>query len=481
MRFLHKEDLHKELTYEDVFLVPQYSEITSRMEVDLSTSDGVGTTLPIVVSNMTAVAGRRMAETVTRRGGLVVLPQDFPIEKIEEAVKYVKSRHTVFETPIVLEETDTIQKALGLIKKRSHGAVVVVDGKNKPIGIFVESDAKQKDLYTSLGKVMSKDIISMDEKSTPKKVFEKLQKNHVSIMPIVKKSSGELLGIMTEKGVVRSEIYEPAVNKKGELLTAVAIGINGDLEEKTKKLIKLGVDVFVVDTAHGHQKNMVDAVKKVRKIAGKDKVIVAGNVASAKATEDLVEAGANIVKVGVGPGAMCTTRMMTGVGRPQFSAVYECSKVARKMGASVWADGGIRHPRDVSLAIAAGASSAMFASWFAGTYESAADIQKDNDGKLYKESFGMASRRAIEGRTQKEDEFTRVKKQYFREGVSQSKMYLNGENAGVENIIDSIISGLRSSCTYSGAKNLEELYKNAVVGVQTNSGFREGRALEESW
>lgn len=481
MRFLHKEDENKELTYEDVFLIPQYSEIDSRMNVDLSTVDRTGTTLPIVVSNMTAVAGRRMAETVSRRGGLVVLPQDFPMQKIKETVGYIKTRHTVFETPVVLEQSDSIQKALNLINKRSHGAVVIVDKKNKPIGIFVESDAEQEDLYTKLGSVMSKDIISLDQTATPKKVFQELQKSHVSVMPIVKKSSGELLGVMTANGTIRSDVYSPAVNKKKELLTSVAIGINKTLEEKTKELIKIGVDVLVVDTAHGHQKNMIEAVKSVRKIAGKDKIIVAGNVASAKGTEDLIKAGANIVKVGVGPGAMCTTRMMTGVGRPQFSAVYECSKVARKMGANVWADGGIRHPRDVALAIVAGASSTMFASWFAGTYESAADIQKDEKGRLYKESFGMASKRAVNNRTKNEDEFTRTKKQYFEEGVSHSRMYLKEGSSSVENIIDSITAGLRSTCTYTGSKNLEELYENAVVGIQTSSGFKEGRALEESW
>ena len=481
MRFLHKEDENKELTYEDVFLIPQYSEIDSRMDVHLSTPDGIGTTLPIVVSNMTAVAGRRLAETVTRRGGLVVMPQDLPTEKIRETVDYIKTRHTVFETPVTLKQTESIQEALNLIHKRSHGAVVIVDEKNKPVGVFVESDAKQKDLYTNLGSVMSKDIVYLDETATPKIVFEELQKSHVSIMPIVKKSSGELIGIMTTKGTIRSDIHRPAVNGKGQLLTAVAIGISKDLEKRTKEILDMEVDVLVVDTAHGHQKNMIEAVKTVRKLAGKDKTIVAGNVASAKGTEDLIRAGANIVKVGVGPGAMCTTRMMTGVGRPQFSAVHECAKVARKEGVHVWADGGIRHPRDVALAITAGASSAMFASWFAGTYESAADIQKDEKGKLYKENFGMASKRAVEDRNNHNDEFSKLKKQYFEEGISQSRMYLKNGSSSAEDIIDSVTAGLRSTCAYVGAKNLEELYEKSVVGVQTNSGFKEGRALETSW
>lgn len=481
MKFLHAEDENKELTYEDVFLVPQYSEIDSRMYVDLSTRDGVGLTLPVVVSNMTAVAGRRMAETVTRRGGLVVLPQDLPIEKVRETVKYIKTRHTVFETPVTLTKNASIQEALNLINKRSHGAVVIVDDENCPIGIFVESDAAQKDLYTSLENVMSRDIVSLDETATPRKIFDELQKAHVSVMPIVQKGSGKLLGVMTAKGTIRSEIHRPAVNSKGELLTAVAIGISKGLEEKTKQLIEMEVDVLVVDTAQGHQKNMIEAVKAVRQIAGDKKTIVAGNVATKEGTIDLIKAGANIVKVGVGPGAMCTTRMMTGVGRPQFSAVNECAKAAKSMNAHVWADGGIRHPRDVALAIAAGASSAMFASWFAGTYESASDIMRDEKGRLYKESFGMASKRAVQDRNNHEDAFSKLRKQYFEEGVSHSRMYLKENSSSAEDIIDSITAGLRSSCAYTGAGNLQEFYEKAIVGIQTDSGFKEGKALEKSW
>ena len=202
---------------------------------------------------------------------------------------------------------------------------------------------------------------------------------------------------------------------------------------------------------------------------------------TAEGVRDLVEAGADIIKVGVGPGAMCTTRMQTGVGRPQFSAVFECATEAKKLGKSVWADGGVRHPRDVALALAAGASQVMIGSWFAGTYESPGDLKSDLNGRIYKESFGMASKRAVNARTSSEDAFERARKALFEEGISSSKMYLDPIRPGVEDLIDEIISGLRSSCTYAGAKNLNEFAERAVVGIQSASGYAEGRPLNSSW
>jgi IMP dehydrogenase len=222
------------------------------------------------------------------------------------------------------------------------------------------------------------------------------------------------------------------------------------------------------------------AIEGVR-AAAPNAVIVAGNVVTASGTRELIEAGADIVKVGVGPGAMCTTRMMTGVGRPQFSAVLECAGEARELGKHVWADGGVRHPRDVALALAAGASNVMFGSWLAGTYESAADTLRDPDGRLYKESFGMASNRAVKGRTSAESAFDRARKELFEEGISTSRMYLDPEHPGVEDIIDQIVAGVRSSCTYAGAANVEEFQERAVVGVQSTAGYEEGRPRGTSW
>jgi IMP dehydrogenase len=208
---------------------------------------------------------------------------------------------------------------------------------------------------------------------------------------------------------------------------------------------------------------------------------VAGNVVSAEGTRDLIAAGADIVKVGVGPGAMCTTRMMTGVGRPQFSAVLDCSSAARDAGGRVWADGGVRHPRDVALALAAGASSVMIGSWFAGTHESPGDLHEDAEDRRYKESFGMASARAVMHRTSADTAFDRARKGLYEEGISSSRMYLDPARPGVEDLIDQICAGVRSACTYAGARDLAEFADRAVVGFQSAAGFHEGRPLPGGW
>ena len=237
------------------------------------------------------------------------------------------------------------------------------------------------------------------------------------------------------------------------------------------------MDVLVVDTAHGHQDKMLDALRAVREVvtdAGSRVPIVAGNVVTAEGVRDLAAAGADIIKVGVGPGAMCTTRMMTGVGRPQFSAVLECAAAGRDHGVHVWADGGVRHPRDVALAVAAGASAVMIGSWLAGTYESPGDLLRDENGQPYKESFGMASKRAVSARTRGDGGFERARKALFEEGISSSRQHLDPARPGVEDVLDAICSGVRSACTYAGARTLDELHERAIVGVQTMAGFTEG-------
>ena len=478
MRLLQPNPGH-DLTYNDVFMVPSLSAVGSRLDVDLTTPDGIGTHLPVAVSNMTAVAGRRMAETVARRGGITVLPQDIPLDVIGSVIEYVKSCHPIYETPITLSPHHTIGDALGLVHKRAHGAVVVVDDGNRPLGVFTEHDAAGFDRFTQLHNVMSRELVTVPDGTDARAAFDLLSANRRSMEPVVD-TDGRLVGVVTRKGTLRSTTYRPALDADGRLLIAVAVGINGDPEVKAKALVELGVDALVIDTAHGHQTRMLRAVEAVRAVAG-DVPIVAGNVVTAQGTRQLVEAGADIVKVGVGPGAMCTTRMMTGVGRPQFSAVIECADEARRLGRHVWADGGVRWPRDVALALAAGAANVMFGSLLAGTYESAADTMRDLDGRLYKESFGMASNRAVKHRTQTESAFERARKELFEEGISTSRMYLDPERPGVEDILDQVVAGVRSACTYAGASNLVELHERAVVGVQSGAGYEEGRPLPTNW
>jgi len=478
MRFLNDVRPTYDLTYDDVFMVPGRSAVGSRHAVDLRSPDGTGTTIPLVVANMTAIAGRRMAETVARRGGLVVIPQDIPLDVVTEVVGWVKRRHLVLDTPITLAPTQTTADALALLPKRAHGAGVVVED-GRPVGVVTESDLTGVDRFTQLSVVMSRDLLVLDADIDPRDAFNRLEDAHRKLAPAVD-TDGRLAGILTRTGALRATLYDPAVDGAGRLRIAAAVGINGDVAGKARHLLDAGVDTLVVDTAHGHQETMLSAVRAVRSL-DPGVPVAAGNVVSAQGVRDLVEAGADIVKVGVGPGAMCTTRMMTGVGRPQFSAVLECAAEARQHGRHVWADGGVRHPRDVAMALAAGASNVMIGSWFAGTYESPGDLQQTADGRLYKESFGMASARAVRNRTTEESAYDRARKGLFEEGISTSRMFLDPLRPGVEDLIDSIIAGVRSACTYAGAASLEEFAERAVVGVQSAAGYAEGEPLHVSW
>lgn len=478
MRFHHDREPAGDLTFSDVFLVPNRSRVASRLDVDLSTSDGSGTSIPIVAANMTAVSGRRMAETIARCGGLAVIPQDIPVDVVAEVVAWIKERHPVHDTPLVLPPTGTVGEALNLLPKRGHGAVIVVD-QGRPVGVVTEADCSGADRFTQLDGIMSRELLTVPAGIDAETAFNQLHDGRHRLAPVVD-AHGTIVGILTRQRALRATLYEPALDANGKLRVAAAIGINGDAEQKAKALLDVGIDVLVIDTAHGHQERMIEVLEQVRALEP-GVPIVAGNVVTAEGVSDLIAAGADIVKVGVGPGAMCTTRMQTAVGRPQFSAVLECATRARELGKHVWADGGVRHPRDVALALAAGASSVMIGSWFAGTYESPGDPHRDSDGRIYKESFGMASARAVRSRTTDDTPFQRARKGFFGEGISTARMYLDPERPSVEDVLDAIVSGIRSSCTYVGAADLAEFHERAVVGLQTAAGYAEGQPLNTSW
>lgn len=473
MKFLNDMTPTTDLTYNDVFMVPSRSAVGSRMGVDLSTADGTGTTIPLVIANMTAVSGRRMAETVARRGGIAIIPQDVPTDIVAETIQRVKNSHLIFDTPITVKPHHTAGYVRHLLPKRAHGAAIVVDGET-PIGVITPKDLRGADNFDQVQDLMSTELLTLPDTVTPREAFDILHEKSRKVAPVVD-ADGKLVGVLTRSAALRASLYEPATDAKGKLRIGVAIGINGDVAGRAAALIEAGADVLVIDTAHGHQETMIKALKKVRAL-NPSIPIAAGNVVTASGVRDLAEAGADIIKVGVGPGAMCTTRMQTGVGRPQFSAVLECAAEAKKLGVHVWADGGIKDPRDVALALAAGASNVMVGSWFAGTYESPGDVLQDADGRLYKESFGMASRRAVINRNAKTEAFEKARREMFEEGISSARIYLPEGRGGVEDQIDSIISGVRSSFTYAGAASIEEFAERAVVGIQSAAGYAEGQA-----
>ncbi|MCU1558962.1 MAG: inosine 5-monophosphate dehydrogenase [Microbacteriaceae bacterium] len=479
MEFYETAPRH-DLTYSDVFLVPSHSDVGSRLSVSLAPQDGTGASIPIVSANMNSVTGPRLAATLARRGGLGVLPQDLHLQDLDAAIRWVKDQPVAFDTPLVLRPERTVADALRQIPAIDGHGIVIKDEHGEFLGCISAArlgtalaDARLGDLLH--GRLTS---IDADDVTDPRAAFDLMVAADLQFAPVL--HHGEVVGTLSRTSALRSTLYQPALDASGRLLVAAALGINGDVAEKARALTAAGVDVLVLDTAHGHQDGMLRAIKTVSDL-GLGLPIVAGNVVTTAAVKDLVAAGATIVKVGVGPGAMCTTRMMTAVGRPQFSAVLETAAAARQLGAHVWADGGVRYPRDVALALAAGAASVMIGSWFAGTIEAPGTLETDAVGRLYKESWGMASTKAVHDRFGRLGAYELARKELFAEGISSSKIYLDPLRPSVEDLLDMITSGVRSSLTYAGASDLPEFHERALVGIQSAAGYEEGKALPVSW
>ncbi len=474
-----------DLTYSDVFLVPRRSGVTSRLQVDLAPHDGTPATLPLVASNMNSVTGPRLAAVLARRGGLGVLPQDMPLQDLDAAIRDVKAQPVLWDTPVVLPPSATVADALRLLPPTAGHGIVVARGAAPYAAERILGTLPATRLATALPDAQLGDLVhtgtpSLDAEDigSERHAFDVITDAGVDMAPIT--HHGHLVGTLSARSALRSTLYRPAVDAAGRLAVAAAVGINGDVAAKARALAAAGVDVLVVDTAHGHQEGMLRALREIASL-GLDLPIVAGNIVTADGVRDLVDAGASILKVGVGPGAMCTTRMMTAVGRPQFSAVLETAEAARELGAHVWADGGVRYPRDVALALAAGAASVMVGSWFAGTIEAPGELQRDSDGRLFKESWGMASTKAVQARFGRLDAYERARKELFAEGISSSKIYLDPLRPGLEDLLDMITSGVRSSFTYAGASSVPEFHDRALVGLQSAAGYEEGKALPVSW
>ncbi|MDC3954198.1 GuaB1 family IMP dehydrogenase-related protein [Polyangium jinanense] len=475
MRFLHPErDENLELALEDVFLTPGYFEGVSRLDVDLRPVDFPGGSHPIVSANMNAVTGKRMAETMARFGGLGVLPQDMALDTTERIVRHIKSADPRYDTPLAVSPRESLRDVQGIIRKRSHDMVVVVDDERRPLGIVTHADLRDRDQYTPASALMSSRLVTIPAGTPNRDAFLLMEEARVKAVPALD-AEGKLVGVLTRDDAVRLELLRPSLSANGELMVAAAVGISANAPEFARRLVDIGVSAIVLDTAHGHQRRMIEAIRAVRKAIGTAVPLVAGNVCTAEGTRDLLEAGADIVKVNVGPGAMCTTRMQTGAGRPTFSSVLACAREAHAHGKQVWADGGVKYPRDVALYLAAGASRVMVGTALAGTYESPGDVKEDREGALYKENYGMASARAVHDRTADIDPFERAKKGFFREGISTSRIYIQEGKESVGALLVDMITGVQSACTYAGARSLPELHEKAVIGVQTLAGYGEGK------
>jgi len=482
MRFLDGKPAH-DLTYSDVFLAPSRSGVASRLDVRLAPGDGTPATIPVVSANMNSVTGPRLAASLARRGALGILPQDMPLQELDEALRWVKSQPVGFDTAVQVEVHHTVADALAQVPAEPGYGVVATDEQGALIGAIAAEalaaalpDAPLSDFLGAEAAQLPS--VDLDEVRDARAAFDLMVEADLRFAPVV--HNGRLIGTISRRGALRSTLYEPALDGEGRLAVGAAVGINGDVAAKARAIVEAGADVIVVDTAHGHQEGTIRAVETVAGL-GLGVPIVAGNVVTGEGVRDLVHAGATILKVGVGPGAMCTTRMMTAVGRPQFSAVLDTAEAARELGAHVWADGGVRYPRDVALALAAGAHSVMIGSWFAGTVEAPGPIARDAQGRAYKESWGMASAKAVNERFRRLDPYELARKQLFAEGISASTIYLDPLRPSVEDLLDMITSGLRSSMTYAGARDLVAFHDRAVVGIQSAAGYEEGKALPVSW
>lgn len=395
----------------------------------------------------------------------------------------------LWDTALVLPPESTVSAALRILPATPGHGIVVADSAADGSGEIAAADIRgivpASRLATALPDARLGDLargdtpsLEADDVEDPRAAFDTIVAAGADVVCVMR--HGHLVGTLSRRSALRSTLYRPAVDAGGRLAVAAAVGINGDVAAKARALAAAGVDVLVVDTAHGHQDGMLAALRTVADL-GLGIPIAAGNVVTAEGVHDLVTAGASILKVGVGPGAMCTTRMMTAVGRPQFSAVLETAEAARLMGAHVWADGGVRYPRDVALALAAGAASVMIGSWFAGTIEAPGELLSDADGRVFKESWGMASTKAVHDRFGRLDPYELARKELFAEGISSSKIYLDPLRPGLEDLLDMITSGVRSSFTYAGAATVAEFHDRALVGLQSAAGYEEGKALPVSW
>ncbi|HSW80331.1 MAG TPA: IMP dehydrogenase [Candidatus Saccharimonadales bacterium] len=479
---LEGQELHG-LTYGDVSGVPGYYAGESRWDVSVEPIEHRLTrvNIPFVVANMSRISDCvEMTETVARRGGVAVISQTTSIEEAERIIAHNKNASLEYESVGTVTTSATLREATRVMHRRAHDAVIVVDEKepDKPIGIITKSDMEGKDDGLSVVRHASFDLQAMDAGLTESEMLGWFREHNHRVAPVVTRE-GKLAGVMTKLSVARSHIYAPAVDNDNRLLTAAAVGVNGDVAGRVEQLVAAGVDIIVIDTAHGHQKKMKLALRAARSVVPRPFPVVAGNVVTRKAVYDLTNWGADVIKVGIGPGHMCTTRVMTSFGVPQLKAVKDCAREADKLNVFTWADGGIRDPRDAIIALAAGASNVMIGSLLAGTYESAGEVEVDpQSGLLYVRNHGMASRVAIEARNggQEEDYIKQFKREYFEEGIPDGIVFLNPDMPGVQDLIDYFMSGLRSAETYAGAKNLKRFRRVARYVIQNEAGHSEGKA-----
>lgn len=464
-----KKFIKEGLTFDDVLLIPAKSDVTPNM-IDIKTqlTKKIQLNTPIMTAAMDTVTESKMAIAIAREGGIGIIHKNMSIEKqVDEVDKVKRSENGVIVNPFFLSPNDTVSDADGLMGKyRISGVPIVENG--KLVGIFTNRDLRFiADPNQPVGEAMTKDnLITASVGTTLDQAQEILRKHKIEKLPLVDEN-GYLKGLITIKDIEKSVQYpNTARDEGGRLLCGAAIGVTADVVERAGALIKAQVDVLVLDSAHGHSKNIMTTLDKVKN-AYPDIQIIAGNVATAAAAEDLIKAGADAVKVGIGPGSICTTRVVAGIGVPQITAVYDCACAAAKYGVPIIADGGIKYSGDIVKALAAGANVVMLGSLLAGCEEAPGDVEI-YQGRSFKVYRGMGSLAAMKDGSA-DRYFQSNAKKLVPEGVEGRVPY----KGGVADTVFQLVGGIRSGMGYCGCPTIPELQERAEFVKITGAGLKE--------
>jgi IMP dehydrogenase len=461
--------LKQAYTFDDVLLVPNKSEVLPK-DVSLKTNltKKIQINVPIISAGMDTVTEAKMAIAIAREGGIGVIHKNMSIEKQAIEVDRVKRQENgVITDPFHLAPDNTVEEALNLMSKYRISGVPITVGE-KLVGIITNRDIAFETNYSQkISNIMtSENLITASEHTTVEEAKEILKRHKIEKLPLVDKDNN-LKGLITIKDIEKVKQFPNAAkDERGRLLCGAAVGVTGDMMERVDALVKASVDVITVDTAHGHSQGVMDAVKSI-KAKYPELQIIAGNVATAEATRDLIEAGTDCIKVGIGPGSICTTRVVAGVGVPQLTAVMDCVEEANKYGVPVIADGGIKYSGDIVKSLAAGAKVVMMGSMLAGCEEAPGEVEI-YQGRSYKVYRGMGSVGAMACGS-RDRYFQEEGKKLVPEGVEGRVPY----KGVVADTIYQLVGGIRSGMGYLGAPTLEDLFQNAKFVVQTSAGLRE--------
>ncbi len=463
------DQLRECLTFDDVLLVPAYSEVLPR-DVDIRTSlcRGLDLNTPLVSAAMDSVTEARAAITMAREGGLGIIHKNLtPTEQAREVERVKRAESGMVLAPVTVRPNQSLREALGIMREHDISGVPVVEGE-RPVGILTARDIRfERNLDQPVSALMTKELVTVLPGVSADEAKQLLHAHRIEKLLVVE--DGKLVGLVTIKDILQAD-RNPLASKdeKGRLRVGAAIGPGTDRDARAEALVAAGVDLLVIDTAHGHSKGVLDAVRAI-KARFPNVPVIAGNVATAEATMALIEAGADAVKVGIGPGSICTTRVVAGIGVPQITAISDCARVGDQHGVPIVADGGVKHSGDVTKAIAAGASAVMIGSLFAGTDESPGDLVLFQ-GRSYKAYRGMGSLGAMKKGS---------KDRYGQGGTADEKLVPEGiegrvpHRGSLASILHQLVGGLRSGMGYTGSTTIQDLRSKAKFIRATSQGLRE--------